>query len=123
MDSGAFIAVGPYPAFILFLSESLAGTFAWHSPRQDQLSYQIIFFLQLLAKVIQFGFLIWTNAKVSFYWPATVGAKICGIRELKTTIQTISGHICPPYLSTAIISGGLVGRGTSHTIQLSSCLG
>jgi hypothetical protein len=98
--------------------------FARHSPRHDQLSYQIIFFLHLLAEAIQFGFLIWTNAKVSFYWPATVGAKICGIRELKTTIQTISSHICPPYLSSAIVSDGSVGWGTSHaTIQLSSCLG
>ena len=88
--------------------------FARHSPRQDQLSYQIIFFLHLLAEAVQFGFLIWTNYKVSFYWPATVGTKICGIRELKTTIQTISGHICPPYLSSAIVSGGIVGWGTSH---------
>lgn len=65
----------------------------------------------LLAAAVPFGFLMWTNDKASFGWPATVGAKICGIRELKTTIQTIFCHICPPYLSSAIVWGRYPGPG------------
>lgn len=69
------------------------------SAGQDQLSYQTIFFLHLPAEAVQFGFLNWANAEAAFGWPATVGAKLGGIRELQTTIQAIFSHRCSPQLS------------------------
>ena len=77
------------------------------------LSDQIIFFLHLPVEALQFGFLNRTNAEAAFCWPATVVAKMCGIRELKSTIQTLFGHRCSPHLSFVIDSDGIVGWGTS----------
>src|SRR5260221_5569866 len=45
-----------------------------------------------------------TQYETSFYWPATVGAKSGGIRELKTTIQTTFCHRCSPHLYSALDS-------------------
>jgi hypothetical protein len=52
-------------------------------------SYRTIFFPRLPAEVVKFGLLYWKNSKAFFCWPTTVGAKFCGFKELKTTIQTI----------------------------------
>jgi len=100
-----------------------AACVAPHSPGQDQLSYQLIFFLYLPAEVLQCGFLHWTNAEAAFGWPATMRAKIGGIRELKTTVQTLFDHRCSPHLSSARDSEGSLG--CSHStlaIQLASYL-
>src|SRR6266436_2365805 len=43
-----------------------------------------------------------TQYETSFYWPATVGAKSGGVRELKTTIQTTFCHRYSPHLYSAI---------------------
>src|SRR5260370_11829486 len=45
-----------------------------------------------------------TQYETSFYWPATLGAKSGGIRELKTTIQTTFRHRYSPHLYSAIDS-------------------
>jgi hypothetical protein len=66
------------------------------------LSFKIVFSLHLLAETVKFRLLNWTNCEASFYWPATVGAKFCGIRELKTTIQTTFCHSCSPHLYSAL---------------------
>jgi hypothetical protein len=70
-----------------------------HSPGQDQLSDQIILSLHLSAQALPFGFLKRTNGEAAFCWPATVGAKMGGIRELKTAVQTIFDQRSSPHLS------------------------
>src|SRR5260370_8763164 len=45
-----------------------------------------------------------TQYEPSFYWPATLGAKSGGIRELKTTIQTTFCHRYSPHLYSALDS-------------------
>ncbi len=84
------------------------------SPGQDQLSYHIIFFCYLSAQAVQFGFPNWTNPEASFCWPATIGAKICGIRELKATIQTILCHTCSPHLYSVIDADSTFECSPSH---------
>jgi hypothetical protein len=48
----------------------------------------IVFPLPLSKEIDKFGLPNWKNAEASFYEPATFGAKICRLREFKTTIQT-----------------------------------
>src|SRR5260370_34615968 len=61
--------------------------------REDPvLSLKIVFCLHLFARTIPCGRLNWTNFEVSFNWSATFGAKLGGIRELKTAIQTSCCH-------------------------------
>jgi hypothetical protein len=71
------------------------------------LSYQIVFCLHLLAETVLFGLLHWTNGEASFSWPATIGAKLCRIREMKTTIETTYCHSCSPHLSSTLDPDGL----------------
>lgn len=59
-------------------------------------------------------FLNGTNAEAAFCWSATIGAKMCGIRELKTTIETLFCHRCSPHLFFAIDSDAILGCSPSH---------
>ncbi len=97
-----------------------AGDFAPSGPEQDQSSYQLIFFPDLPAQAVYFEFLRWTNFEATCCWPATVGAKRGGLRELKTTVQTLFGHRCPPLLSSALDAGSVVGCSPSIPRLLSN---
>jgi hypothetical protein len=61
-------------------------------PVQSQVVDQLPLFLHLLAQEVQFDLLQGTNNEAAFGWPATGGAKVCGVSKLKTTIQTRFDH-------------------------------
>jgi len=63
------------------------------------LSLKIVFSLHLFARTVPCGQLKWTNFEVSFNWSATFGAKLGGIRELKTAIKTNCCHRFSPLFS------------------------
>jgi hypothetical protein len=71
---------------------------------KPMLSFGSIFPFHLLVGTVQFGLLSWTNFEASFYRPATFGAKICGIGEMKTAIQTACCNSRAPDLFSAIDS-------------------
>src|SRR5438045_6442072 len=69
--------------------------------------------------MVPFGRLKWTSFEVSFNWSATFGAKLGGIRELKTAIQTSFCHSCSPSLSYALGSDSLLRSHRKHSGETS----
>ena len=80
----------PYPAVAMARMPTIraggARDLSQPGQGQNQLSDQLIFSLQLLVEAVHFEFLKRTDNEATFRWPATVGAKLGGISELKTTI-------------------------------------
>src|SRR5579883_494745 len=99
--------VCPFPVVIMFTASTIhvgsVGDFTQPGQGQNQLSDQLIFFLQLPVEAIHFRFLKPTDDEVAFRWPATVGAKPGGIGEPKTTIETIFRHSCSPPRSSPLL--------------------